>query len=180
MSVQSITWAYPEGDAPATEDEPLVSGHPVAVMEELVQRLEHATVLRFGMLYGPGTWYAPGGRIATAVTAGQYPATAAITSFVHVDDAVAAVAQSVGWADGVYHVVDDEPAPATEWLPVYAAGIGAPAPQTEPLPQGAPVGRIVSNGKAWTAGWTPAHPTWRESFARPQGELSSASPGHRL
>lgn len=169
MSVQSITWAYPEGDAPATEEEPLVPGHPVAVMEELVQRLEHAIVLRYGMLYGPGTWYAPGGQIAAAVTAGQYPATAAITSFVHVDDAVAAAAQSVGWPDGIYHIVDDEPAPATEWLPVYAAGIGASAPQTVPLPQGAPVGRAVSNAKAWAAGWTPAHPTWREAFARPRG-----------
>lgn len=165
MSVQSVAWAYPESDAPTTEDEPIVPGHPVAVMEELVQRIPHAVVLRNGTLYGPGTWYAPGGQIADAVTAGQYPATAAITSFVHVDDAVAAAAQSVGWPDGVYHVVDDEPAPAIDWLPVYAAGIGAPAPATVPLPDGAPVGRAVSNAKARAVGWAPAHPTWRETFA---------------
>lgn len=169
MSVQSITWAYPEGDAPATEDEALLPGHPAAVMEELVQRLKHAVVLRFGVLYGPGTWYAPGGQIAAAVAAGQFPASATITSFVHVDDAVAAAVQSIGWPDGIYNIVDDEPAPATEWLPVYAAGINAPAPQTTPLSEDAHVGRIVTNAKAFAAGWTPAHPTWRESFRMLQG-----------
>lgn len=169
LSVQSIAWVYPEGDAPATEDEPLVPGASVAVMEELVQRIKHATVLRNGVLYGPGTWYAPGGAVAAAVAAGQHPATSAITPFVHIDDAVTAAAQSVGWPDGIYNIVDDDPAPGTEWLPIYAAGIGAPAPPTTALPPGAPVGRHVSNAKARRAGWTLTHPTWREALVQLQG-----------
>ena len=169
MIVQSITWVFPDGDTPATEDDPIVPGTAVDVMEGLARCLPRATVLRYGMLYGPGTWYAPGGRIAAAVAAGQVPANPAITSFVHVDDAVAATVQSLDWPDGTYHVVDDEPAPATEWLPVYAAGIGAPAPQTASLPEGAPVGRAVSNAKARAAGWTPVHPSWRAGFRRPRG-----------
>lgn len=166
MMVQSIAWAYEEGSTPAVEDDPIRAGSPIEVMEDLVCRLPQATVLRYGMLYGPGTWYAPGARMAHAVTAGLVPATPAITSFVHIDDVIAATVQAIGWPDGAYNIVDDEPAPATEWLPAYAAGLGAPAPTIADLPDGAPLGRGASNKKARTAGWAPMHPTWRVGFPR--------------
>lgn len=166
MMVQSIAWAYEEGSTPAVEDDPIQAGSPIEVMEDLVCRLPHATVLRYGMLYGPDTWYAPGARVANAVTAGLVPATPAITSFVHIDDVIAATVQAIGWPDGAYNIVDDEPAPATEWLPAYATGLGAPAPMIAGLPEGAPLGRGASNKKARTAGWTPMHPTWRGGFPR--------------
>jgi len=166
MMVQSIAWAYAEGNAPAVEDDPIEPGSAVDVMEGLVRRVRHATVLRYGMLYGPGTWYVPGGRIADAVAAGLVPATPAVTSFVHVDDAVAATVQAIGWPDGAYNIVDDEPAPATQWLPVLAAGLRAPAPQVAELPEGTPRGRGASNVKARAAGWVPAHTSWREGFPR--------------
>ena len=166
MMVQSIAWAYEEGSTPAVENDPVQDGSPVGFMEETVCRLPRTTVLRYGMLYGPGTWYAPGGRMADAVTAGLVPATPAITSFVHIDDVVAATVQAIDWPDGAYNVVDDEPAPATEWLPQYAAGLGAPAPTVTELPEGAPRGRGASNAKARGVGWEPAYPTWREGFPR--------------
>jgi nucleoside-diphosphate-sugar epimerase len=166
MMVQSIAWAYEDGPTPAVEDDPIQSGSPVAIMEDLVRRLPRATVLRYGMLYGPGTWYAPGARMANAVTAGLIPATPAITSFVHIDDVIAATVQAIDWPDGAYNIVDDEPASATDWLPVFAAGLGAPAPTIAPLPEGTPHGRGASNAKARSAGWTPMHPTWREGFPR--------------
>jgi nucleoside-diphosphate-sugar epimerase len=164
--VQSIAWAYEDGAAPAVESDPIQPGSPIETMADLVRRLPRATLRRYGMPYGPGTWYAPGGRMANAVAADLVPATPAITSFVHVDDVVAATVQALDWPDGAYHVVDDEPAPATEWLPVYAAGLGAPAPTVADLPQGAPLGRGASNAKARAAGWTPLHATWREGFPR--------------
>ncbi|BCJ26721.1 NAD-dependent epimerase/dehydratase family protein [Actinocatenispora sera] len=164
MTVQSITWAYRDGDAPAVEDDPLQPGSAIETMEDLVCRLPRATALRYGTLYGPGTWYAPGGRVAAAVLAGQLPATPAITSFLHVDDAVAATVQALDWPDGAYHLVDDEPAPATEWLPVYADRLGAPAPAVADVPVGTPRGRGASNAKARATGWTPIHPTWRTGF----------------
>ncbi|WP_152351872.1 NAD-dependent epimerase/dehydratase family protein [Brachybacterium subflavum] len=167
MLVQSIAWAYAEGGAPAVEEDPLVPGSAVAQMEDLVATMPRSTVLRYGMLYGPSTWYAPGGRVAGAVSAGMVPATEAITSFVHVEDAVSATVQALDWADGTFNIVDDEPAAATTWLPVYASGIGAPAPAVQPLPDGAPRGRGASNAKARAAGWRPLHPSWRESFRRP-------------
>jgi hypothetical protein len=59
---------------------------------------------------------------------------------------------------------DDEPAPGTAWLPAYAASLGGPTPVIALLPEGTPKERPVSNAKARKAGWTPAHPTWREGF----------------
>ncbi|MEV4373740.1 hypothetical protein AB0J71_42255 [Nonomuraea sp. NPDC049637] len=39
-------------------------------------------MLRYGTLYGPGTWYAPHGRIAARLRAGELRADDAVTSFV--------------------------------------------------------------------------------------------------
>lgn len=166
MIAQSIAWIFPDGDAPAAEDDPVIPDSAVDAMEQLVRTLPHSTVLRYGMLYGPGTWYAPGSRVANAVAAGLMPATPAITSFAHIDDVIAATVQAIDWPDGTYHVVDDEPAAATEWLQVYAAGIGAPAPKVTPLLDGASPGRAVSNAKARAIGWTPIYPSWRQGFPR--------------
>jgi nucleoside-diphosphate-sugar epimerase len=166
MMVQSIAWAYEEGSTPAVEDDPIQAGSPIEVLEDLVCCLPHGTVLRYGMLYGPDTWYAPGARMANAVTAGLVPATPAITSFVHIDDVIAATVQAIDWPDGAYNIVDDEPAPATEWLPAYAAGLSAPAPTIADLPEGSSLGRGASNKKARAAGWTPMYPTWRDGFPR--------------
>ena len=162
--VQSITWIFPDSATPATEDDPIVPGTAVDVMEQLAGRLPHSTILRYGMLYGPDTWYARGGRNADAVLAGDLPATPAITCFVQVEDAVAATVSALDWPDGVYHIVDDEPAPGTAWLPVFAEELGAPAPTVEPIPEGRTVGRAVSNVKARSLGWKPEYPSWRDGF----------------
>lgn len=166
MIVQSITWIFPDGGEPATEDDPIIPGSAVDDMEQEARTLPHTTVLRYGTLYGPGTWYARGGRIANAVVAGLLPATPAVTSFAHIDDVVTATVASLNWPDGIYHIVDDEPASGTEWVPLYAEALGAPGPQITPLPSGAVAGRTVSNAKARAAGWTPTYPTWREGFPR--------------
>ena len=50
-------------------------------------------------------------------------------SFVHVDDAASATVAACGRGEpGIYNVVDDEPAPLREWLPVYAEALGAKRP----------------------------------------------------
>lgn len=164
MIVESIAWIFPDGDRPATENDPINPGTAVDDMEQLARRLAHATILRYGMLYGPGTWYARGERTANAVQTGQLPATPAITCFVHIDDAIAATVAAIGWPDGTYHVVDDEPAAGTTWLPAYAGQLGAPPPPVKPLDDGGRTGRAVSNAKARACGWTPAYPSWREGF----------------
>ncbi|PRZ42337.1 nucleoside-diphosphate-sugar epimerase [Antricoccus suffuscus] len=162
--VQSIAWVFPDGTTLATEEDAAVSGTAVDDMEQLAWTVPHATVLRYGMLYGPDTWYAPEGQIARVVGKRGLPATAAYTCFVHIDDAAAATVEALAWPDGLYQVVDDEPAPATSWLPVYARAIGAPEPEITAAVPGTPLGRPVSNAKARAAGWEPIYPTWREGF----------------
>ncbi|WP_279580022.1 hypothetical protein [Fodinicola feengrottensis] len=46
-------------------------------------------MLRYGLFYGPGTWYAKDGLMADKARAGELPATGDIASFVHIDDAAA-------------------------------------------------------------------------------------------
>jgi nucleoside-diphosphate-sugar epimerase len=54
-------------------------------------------------------------------------------SFIHVDAAASAtVAALEGARPGVYNVVDDEPATAAEWMPVYAEALGAKRPPRVP------------------------------------------------
>jgi nucleoside-diphosphate-sugar epimerase len=162
MIVQSIAWAYRPRDGLSVEDDPIEAGSAVETMENLVGSLTHHIVLRYGMLYGPTTWYAPGGRMAEAVMAGRLDATPRVTSFVHIHDAVAATVDALDWPDGAYNIVDDEPAPATTWLPVYAAKIGAPQPSESGSP--AATGQGASNAKARAAGWEPDYPSWRVGF----------------
>jgi len=167
MIAQSIAWLYVPGSTPATEDEPLddrAFPYPgVAALEEAVGTMPHGVVLRYGAFYGPGTWYAPDGAIAERVRAGEYRPSPAWTSFIHVDDAAAAAVEALEWPAGPVNVVDDEPAQATEWMPVYCEAIGTP------LPAGgrhaAATGRPISNAKARGLGWKPQYASWRTGFA---------------
>jgi 2-alkyl-3-oxoalkanoate reductase len=79
-------------------------------------------------------------------------------------------------APGCYQIVDDDPAPVSEWLPALAAAIGAKPPRRVP----AWLARLLvgehgvvlmteirgaSNAKARRElGWRPAHPSWRQGF----------------
>ncbi|HWH27258.1 MAG TPA: NAD(P)-dependent oxidoreductase [Pseudolysinimonas sp.] len=101
MIAQSIAWVFPDGGAPATEEDAIEPGTAVDDMERQVRELPHATVLRYGMLYGPGTWYPD----ASALP-GDTPET---SPFVHIDDVVTATVKAINWPDGTYHLVGNEP-----------------------------------------------------------------------
>jgi len=88
-------------------------------------------VLRYGFFYGPGTWYRPDGAIAEQLRKGESILIgdgAAVWSFVHLDDAVAATVAAVTAEPGIYNVVDDDPLPISEWLPAFARWVDAPPP----------------------------------------------------
>lgn len=173
MVAQSISWVYEAGDEPADESTPLdlgVQGErarrvlSVAALEEAVADVPEWVVLRYGMLYGPETWYTSDGSMADQARAGRLTADDQVTSFLHVDDAAAAAVQALAWPDGPVNVCDDDPAPSREWLPAFCTAVGAPPP-----PQ-APPGR-----PGWARGatntyarkhldWTPKHPSWRAGF----------------
>jgi nucleoside-diphosphate-sugar epimerase len=167
MIAQSIAWLYRQGSEPAVESEPLDPKLPpsegVIALEEAVATMPRGVVLRYGALYGPGTWYAPDGAIADRVRNGDMKLSPAWTSFVHVDDAAAAALAALDWPAGAINIVDDEPAQGSEWLPVYAESIGASVPGIAPR-HAAVTGRPVSNAKARGLGWKPRYASWRTGF----------------
>ncbi|MFC5745902.1 NAD-dependent epimerase/dehydratase family protein [Actinomadura rugatobispora] len=168
MIAQSIAWVYVPGERPAVESDPLDPKLPpsegVIALEEAVASMPRGVVLRYGALYGPGTWYAPDGAIAERVRAGSLRLAPAWTSFVHADDAASAALAALDWPAGPVNVVDDEPATTADWLPVYSAALGAPTPGTAGR-HAATTGRPVSNALALSLGWKPQVPSWRTGFA---------------
>ncbi|XVQ11752.1 NAD-dependent epimerase/dehydratase family protein [Spirillospora sp. CA-255316] len=168
MIAQSIAWLYVPGERPAVESDPLDPKLPpsegIIALEDAVATMPRGVVLRYGALYGPGTWYAPDGAIAERVRAGSLRLAPAWTSFVHADDAASAALAALDWPAGPVNVVDDEPATTADWLPVYSAALGAPTPGTAGR-HAAATGRPVSNAKALSLGWKPQVPSWRAGFA---------------
>ena len=134
-------------------------------------------VLRYGAFYGPG---ATDDQVEL-VRKRQFPLVGRGTgysSWVHLDDAASATVLAVEQkVSGVFNIVDDEPAPASEWLPYLAACAGAKPPMRVPkwlarlLAGEAAVtmmteGRGFSNAKAKRElGWELRYPSWRQGFA---------------
>ncbi|MEV0556041.1 NAD(P)-dependent oxidoreductase [Streptomyces sp. NPDC050597] len=196
LVAQSVAFAAaPAGDPVLDEDAPLYVDAPDAgwaATVRAVAELERqvlgggpdlaGVVLRYGTLYGPGTAYARIGGTGQRVLAGKLPLPgggAGITSFVHVGDAVgAAVAAVESEATGVFHVTDDDPAPAAQWLPHYARTLGGPAPRTIPaalaprllgwfMTHQLTAARGAANDRARTElGWKPLRPSWRDGLGR--------------
>jgi len=166
MIAQSVSWLYVRGEEPATEEDELDPAlqpyQSIVSLEQDVARMPRGVVLRYGALYGPGTWYAPDGAIAERVRRGELALTPSWTSFVHVEDAAAAAVDALEWESGAVNIVDDEPATFQQWLPSYAEALGAPEPRT--IRHAAVTGRPVSNAKAKSLGWTPRYPTWRKGL----------------
>jgi len=170
-------------DAPLWTDAPGMIGEAVRVVEQTEREALAAggVVLRYGFFGGPGTWYAPDGAIGRLVRKRRYPLVGegeGVYSFVHVDDAAAATVAALEAPSGVYHVVDDHPAPTREWLPAFAAALDAPPPRHVPaLPVKVVANALyawqeglegASNARAKSAlGWTPVHATWRTAFRDP-------------
>ncbi len=176
---------YAAGPGYAQETDPLAGPEvfggttdAVRALEQAVSELPQAVVLRYGTLYGPETWFGPGGTVADQVFRGELPVSDEITSFVHVADAAAAAVEALHWPSGIVNIVDDAPAAASEWVPWLAALLGAPAPPTRAAqaPEAAGPRRGVSNARARIAlGWQPRFPSWREGFATTFLKLDASS-----
>jgi nucleoside-diphosphate-sugar epimerase len=161
---QSIAFAYVDGPDPATEDVPLDPARAgVGELESAVAELPEWVVLRYGMFYGPGTWFAADARMADQARAGELVADESVTSFVHVDDAATAAVAALGWPTGAVNVCDDEPAAGRDWVPAFCAAVGTPSP---PAATSRVAGaRGADNRRARRLGWTPRYPSWRNGFA---------------
>jgi nucleoside-diphosphate-sugar epimerase len=195
--VQSIAFVYaPEGGPVKDESAPTLTEVPgpmgeamrtVMDMERMVLEAEgiEGVVQRYGWLYGPGTYYAPGGFQYEDFKSRKQPIVgrgAGVNSFCHVEDAAgAAVAALQGGSSGVYNVCDDHPAPAREWMPDYAEAIGAKRPFRVPtlLARLAAPSQIVRMAAELRGadnsrfkhefGWQPRWPDWRAGFREALG-----------
>ena len=172
-----------DGGPVKTENDPLDPSPPangqksVAAMAYLDRTVTEAggIALRYGLFYG-----AANDVLIEPVRKRQYPIIGdggGITSWIHLEDAAAATVLALE-QDGpaIYNIVDDEPAPVREWLPVFAQALGAKPPRRFPTwlarlfaGEAAVVmgtdARGASNAKAKRElGWTPRYPSWRKGF----------------
>jgi nucleoside-diphosphate-sugar epimerase len=185
-------WNYERtGTERKTEEDPFDPDPPanqrgtleaIRYVEDTVTRADYldGIALRYGNFYGPGTGFAKDGDLVEAVRKRRLPIVgdgAGVWSFIHVDDIASATAAALErGARGVYNVVDDEPAPVSEWLPELARAIGAKPPRHVPVWIGrlatGEVGvsmmtriRGASNAKAKRElGWAPSYASWRQGF----------------
>jgi nucleoside-diphosphate-sugar epimerase len=186
--VQSFTgWTNERSGSPVKDETAPLDPHPPKTMREsldaiadLEKTVTTATgveglVLRYGQLYGPGS-----PAFLDVVRQRKLPVVgngAALWSFVQVADAADATMAAVERGPaGLYNIVDDDPAPATEWIPYLARVAGAKPPLHVPvwvgkLAAGEAVVSLMTqargsaNGKAKALlGWAPRYASWRDGF----------------
>jgi nucleoside-diphosphate-sugar epimerase len=161
-----------------TEDDPLEPTEGTKAVAHLEQAVTEAggVALRYGAFYGSGAneeQIALVRRRLLPIVGGG----TGYTSWIHVDDAVSATVLAVEQEhSGVYNIVDDEPAPVSEWLPFLAECAGAKPPRRIPawlarvLAGDMAVGMMTegrgfSNAKAKRElGWVLRYPSWRQGF----------------
>ncbi len=188
---QSFTgWSNDRSGGPIKTEADALDPDPPTEMQQSLRAIRHletevldapgldGVVLRYGSLYGPGTVLSS--EYVEMARARKLPIIGdggGIWSFIHVDDAAAATVAAVSsHTTGIYNIVDDEPAPVSEWLPVLAERSGGKPPRRVPTWIGrlatGEVGvsmmtriRGASNEKAKRElGWRPAYPTWRDGI----------------
>jgi nucleoside-diphosphate-sugar epimerase len=180
---QSVAQSF-AGPPILTEEDPLdlgtlttarTLGAGLLHIEDVVVKAGGAA-LRYGALYGPG---------ATAdqvelVRKRKFPLVGhgtGVFSWAHLDDAASATVLAVErHAKGVFNVVDDEPAPVSEWLPYLAAAAGAKSPMRVPrwlarLLAGEFAAMLMTDGRGFAnikakreLGWQLRYPSWRQGF----------------
>jgi 2-alkyl-3-oxoalkanoate reductase len=188
-------WPYAREGAAVKDEEAPLDDNPVENAKETIAAIRHleervvaadGIVLRYGGFYGPGTSLAVGGEMLEAIRKRMFPVVGSGTgmaSFIHIADAARATLAAIERGEpGLYNIVDDEPAPASEWLPYLADAVGARPPRHVPLWLGRLMagealatmvteGRGASNAKAKRElSWQLLYPSWRKGFVNGLGE----------
>jgi nucleoside-diphosphate-sugar epimerase len=131
--------------------------------------------LRYGGFYG-----AANDALIEPVRKRQFPVVGdggGIFPWLHLGDGAAATVLALEHpGPAVFNIVDDDPAPVRDWLPVLAQALGAGPPRHAPawlarLLAGpaavilATQARGAANARARRElGWTPRYPSWRQGF----------------
>jgi nucleoside-diphosphate-sugar epimerase len=190
LVAQSVaTWTENRHSGRVSEEDPLPSedvGPKMRGMVEALRQVEAVVAkaggaaLRYGAFYGPGA----NDDLLELVRKRRFPLVGDGTGYfnwVHLDDAASATVLALEQrANGVFNIVDDEPAQVREWLPYLAELAGLRRPVRLPkwvaqLLAGEMVkivteGRAFSNAKAKRElGWELRHPSWRQGFKEELG-----------
>ncbi len=178
-----------------TESEPLPVSTPYGRTKQEGERMVlqsglPAVVIRPSHVYGPGGWYAEE-IVARLRQPGRFAVIGRGTNLwdvVHVDDVVIALLLAVEQAPSgsTYHVVDDQPISAYDFMALSAKELGVGAPRRIP----AGVARIVAGSNAVDAvlrsarssnakikrelGWAPRFPTAAEGVADAVGRMATS------
>jgi nucleoside-diphosphate-sugar epimerase len=191
---QSYTgWSNPRTGGPVKTERDGFDPDPAKAQRESITAIRYldkavpsaavqGIVLRYGNFYGPGA----SEELVELVRKRRFPLVgdgAGVWSWIHIDDAAAAAVAALERGEpGVYNITDDDPAPASEWLPYLAEAVGAKPPMRFPkwvarLVAGEVAvrwmteGRGSSNAKAKRElGWTPRWRSWKEGFREGLGE----------
>lgn len=189
---ESVAFLYAPAPGPADEDAPVftVAPEPYRSMIGALNELERVVttsdgiegvVLRYGTLYGPGTWFAADGDMIKQIRKRRLPVVGSgggVTSFLHVEDAAAATVRALDHGPpGVYNIADDDPVSYDVLLPALADLLGAKPPRHVPpwlvrLAGGAVAVSTTTEQRGASAqkarhelGWRPAYASWRDGFA---------------
>lgn len=188
LIAQSIAFAQKPGSGIRKEDDALYltapAGHRSLVKALAI--LEAATVevggvvLRYGHLYGPGTYFAPDGGYPEMLHKRMLPVVGQGRGSFHLldlDDAAVATVSAMDAPSGIYNITDDVRVTAGDLFRWMAREIGAPVPARVP-PIAFSLGSLtylrylideqpaVSNQKAKDVlGWNARYPDWHEPLA---------------
>ena len=175
-NIRSGGWVKDEEDPldpepPTAQQESLAA---IRYLEETVQKAD-GTVLRYGGFYGD-----PSDPMIPVVRKRRFPLVGGgrgYMSWVHLDDAARATVLALEQdARGVFNIVDDEPAPASEWLPYLADCLGAKPPRHLPvwvarLAAGEVAVSMLTRARGSSntrakreLGWELRWPSWRDGF----------------
>jgi nucleoside-diphosphate-sugar epimerase len=181
--VGSGYWVYASNPGIVTEDSPLAPRSiskinfdtERAVVEALGPRALPPVVVRPGMVYGNGSWFAA---MVRELTQGEYRYVGDGANFlspVHLDDAGEAfrLLAERGHPGATYLVVDDAPVQTREFAEFVASQLGSDRPTSIPLTEAVrswgedlavlnAASRAASNARLRSLGWSPRWRTFRE------------------
>jgi nucleoside-diphosphate-sugar epimerase len=191
------SFRYAREGGPVKSEDDLLDPTPVPTTRETnaaMRYLDEAVTdaggiaLRYGGFYG-----AANDGLLEPVRKRRFPIVGdggGVSSFIHLDDAAAATVLALEHeGPGIYNIVDDDPAPVREWLPVLADVLGAKPPRRFPRwlarvfagEAAVMIGtaaRGASNAKAKRElGWTLRYPSWREGFVAAYASTAPAERG---
>jgi nucleoside-diphosphate-sugar epimerase len=175
-NIRSGSWVKDEED-PLDPEPPKAQRESLAAIRYLEDAVvkDNGTVLRYGSFYGDAS-----DPMLAMVRKRQFPIVGGghgYMSWIHLDDAASATVRALETGSrGIYNIVDDEPAPASEWLPYFAECIRAKPPLRLPtwlarLAAGEVAVSMLtrtrgsSNARAKRElGWELRWPSWRQGF----------------